>query len=154
MSAPRPRRGSHVLEHEPPFGRNLERSQITQILTVDVPPSKDVHDVAHNGRCVPFPSDGQETDAFEFGPFSTGNVVRPRVVVVELAVRSAKEQDAVLVGDADVARSGAGRFVDGRDSVPARPFLRFDCKCARNVFDWISNLPRGEGLKEQVVGKD
>lgn len=106
---------------------DLERGEVTEILAVDVAATKDINDISDDGRRVALASDRQVADALELGPLACLDIVRPRVVVMKLAVGPAKQKDPVLKCDADVAGSRSRWVVDRRDAIPARSLLRLDC---------------------------
>ena len=92
-------------KHEPAVTGDLEAREVAEILAVGPTTTKDVHNVVdHTGR-VALPRHGNVADTLELGPRHRGKVPAPRVIVVELAVRAAKDVQPVLVHDRRVPRA-------------------------------------------------
>ena len=73
---------------------NLECSKVTQILSVNSTPTKNIDHIIHECRCVTLPWRRNKSNTLEFGPFTRCEVERPGVVVVIRAVGSSKAGQA------------------------------------------------------------
>ena len=69
---------------------NFERCQVTQIFTVDAPATENVNDIVNEGSRVTLSWRWYEPNALQFRPFSGGEIVRPCIVIVVLAISASE----------------------------------------------------------------
>lgn len=72
---------------------DFECSQITQVLTVHSTPTKNIHDIIHKCCSMPLTGGRYETDTVQLCPFTSSNVERPSIIIMELAVRASKAKE-------------------------------------------------------------
>ena len=68
----------------------FEGGEVAQVLAIDTTTTENVDDIVNDGGCVAFARRGNKADALELCPLAGGETEGPSVVVVILAVCSAK----------------------------------------------------------------
>jgi hypothetical protein len=72
-----------------------ERREVSQVLAVDIPPSKNVDRAIDDRRSMSLARHGDVADARELGPLVRRGVKRPGIVVVVVTVSPAESGDRV-----------------------------------------------------------
>ena len=112
---------AHVLEHIPPliclhisFGIHLldkpeltgdpEGRKIAKVLPADVSSSKYIDDIVYNRCSVALPRHRYVANTREFGPCAGGDVERPRIVVMIIAIGPAESANNSACSYAKISR--------------------------------------------------
>lgn len=69
---------------------DLERGKIVEVLAVHASAAEDIYDVVDEGGRVALACGGNEADASELRPYPRRDVEHPGVVVMKLAIGTAK----------------------------------------------------------------